>query len=42
LDVRSVRPAGGLPPGEVSKLIGRKLTRDVNYGDPVNWDLFDI
>jgi N-acetylneuraminate synthase len=41
-EVRSVRPAGGLPPGDVSKLIGRKLTRDVDYGDPVTWDLFEI
>ena len=32
-DITWVRPAGGLPPGEESRLLGRALVRDVRAGD---------
>lgn len=38
--IRSVRPAGGLLPKEIDKIVGSKLKRDVKYGTPVSWDLF--
>lgn len=38
--VRSVRPGYGLPPKMLDQVIGRKVTRDRRYGDPVeNADL---
>ncbi len=40
LNVRSVRPSGGLPPVEIHRVIGRVFDRDVEVGTPVSWDLF--
>jgi len=39
-NVRSVRPAGGLAPVEIDRVIGRRFTGDTTMGTPVNWDLF--
>ncbi|HEX7746004.1 MAG TPA: pseudaminic acid synthase [Micromonosporaceae bacterium] len=38
-NVRSIRPAGGLAPDEISKVIGRTFRRDVAKGTPLSWDL---
>lgn len=36
--VRSVRPGYGLAPKFLDQVIGRVLTRDVDYATPVSWD----
>lgn len=33
--VRSVRPGFGLPPKQLPELLGKKVSRDVRYGEPV-------
>jgi N-acetylneuraminate synthase len=38
-NVRSIRPAGGLPPADAPKVIGRTFRADVSRGTPLNWDL---
>jgi pseudaminic acid synthase len=38
-NVRSIRPAGGLAPDEISKVIGRTFRRDVSRGSPLTWDI---
>jgi pseudaminic acid synthase len=39
-NIRSVRPAGGLPPADLDRVLG-KTFRDSNaVGTPVSWDLF--
>ena len=37
-DVRSVRPAGGLHPDEIGRVVGSVAGRDLAVGDPVTWD----
>lgn len=39
-NVRSVRPAGGLPPAEIDRVLGRAFASDAPLGTPVSWDLF--
>lgn len=36
--IRSVRPGFGLAPKELDRLIGKRVTTHVNFGDPVTWD----
>lgn len=38
-NVRSVRPADGLPPGDVDIVFGRTFTKDAPAGTPLSWDL---
>ncbi|RBQ16499.1 pseudaminic acid synthase [Spongiactinospora rosea] len=38
-NVRSIRPAGGLPPQAIPLVIGRTFTRDATAGTPLTWDL---
>ena len=38
-NLRSVRPANGLPPRHLDELLGRKVGRDVARGTPASWDL---
>ena len=38
-NVRSLRPAGGLPPHELDLVVGRTFTRAAHPGDPLTWDL---
>lgn len=38
-NVRSIRPAGGLPPGDVDLVLGRAFRRDATAGTPLTWDL---
>ena len=37
-NVRSIRPAYGLPPVEFEKVCGRRVTQDVVRGTPLKWD----
>ena len=39
-DIRSVRPGFGLPPKHFDAIIGKKLSRDADYGTAVNWNYF--
>ncbi|MEV1328651.1 pseudaminic acid synthase [Micromonospora costi] len=38
-NVRSIRPAGGLPPVEIDRVLGRTFAVDVPRGTPLSWDL---
>ncbi|MFF5991445.1 pseudaminic acid synthase [Prauserella flavalba] len=38
-NVRSIRPAGGLPPAEITKVLGRTFRVDAPKGTPLSWDL---
>jgi N-acetylneuraminate synthase len=38
-NLRSVRPADGLPPRHLDDLLGRRVGRDVARGTPASWDL---
>ena len=38
-NVRSIRPAGGLPPDAIATVLGRRFTRDAARGTPLTWDL---
>lgn len=41
-NVRSIRPAYGLPPKHFEELLGKKATRDIAFGSPIEWsDLND-
>jgi len=40
-DVRSVRPAGGLDPDELTAVVGRRVRRDMEVGEPLLWDDLD-
>lgn len=40
-NIRSIRPAGGLSPGDQSRVIGRKARRDIPRGTPLDWDMVD-
>lgn len=39
--VRSVRPGYGLPPKELSRVLGKAVLCDVSANTPVSWDLLD-
>jgi pseudaminic acid synthase len=38
-NVRSVRPGFGLPPKELSRVLGRKAARDLKYGEALRWEM---
>ncbi len=38
-NVRSIRPAGGLPPAAVGQVLGRRFTQDVARATPLTWDV---
>lgn len=38
-NVRSIRPANGLPPRYLQDIMGRRASRDVERGTPLRWDL---
>ncbi|SFC42621.1 N-acetylneuraminate synthase [Nocardioides terrae] len=39
VNVRSIRPSGGLSPDEMSTVSGRRFTTDVSRGTPLTWDV---
>jgi len=38
-NVRSVRPAGGLPPVDIDRVMGKRFVQDAAVGTPVSWEL---
>ncbi len=38
-NVRSIRPADGLPPKELRRVLGRRAMRDIERGTPLSWEL---
>lgn len=40
-NVRSIRPAGGLPPKYMEQILGRRLTRAVHRGSPLSLDMIE-
>lgn len=38
-NVRSIRPAGGLPPDDIRRVLGRTFRQAVTRGTPLSWDL---
>ncbi len=38
-NVRSIRPAHGLPPKFLEEILGRCASRDIEFGTPLQWDL---
>jgi pseudaminic acid synthase len=40
-NVRSIRPAGGLPPKFLKELLGHKAARNIEKGTPLEWELVD-
>ncbi len=38
-NVRSIRPANGLPPRDLSKVLGRRARRPIPRGTPLRWSL---
>ena len=39
LNLRSVRPATGLPPKHLDEILGRRAARDLKKGTPLAWDM---
>ena len=37
--VKSIRPGFGLPPKYLTKVLGKKVTRNISMGTPVKWEL---
>lgn len=40
-NVKSIRPANGLPPKDLVKVIGKKASQNISKGTPLNWNLID-
>lgn len=38
-NVRSVRPGNGLPPAELERVLGKVATRDLAFGEPLDWGM---
>lgn len=38
-NIRSVRPNNGLDPIHLEQVLGKKFSRDVNFGEPLKWDM---
>ena len=38
-NVRAIRPGLGLAPGNLDRVLGRRITRDARRGTPLSWDL---
>jgi pseudaminic acid synthase len=39
-NIHSIRPGYGLPPKYLEQVLGMRVTKDINRGTPVNWNLF--
>ncbi len=40
-NIRSIRPAAGLPPGCLGDVLGRKASRFIKKGTPLSWELVE-
>ena len=40
-DIRRIRPGYGIRPKHLRDVLGKKLTKNVERGDPVTWDCFE-
>lgn len=40
-NVRSIRPANGLPPKELSHILGRKTKKAIECGTPLSWEMIE-
>ena len=40
-NVRSIRPADGLPPADLPQVLGRTFAQDAAFGTPLAWDLLE-
>jgi N-acetylneuraminate synthase len=40
-NIRAIRPGSGLPPKNLAVIIGRKSSKDIERGTPINWGLID-
>jgi pseudaminic acid synthase len=40
-NVRSVRPANGLPPKHYWEVLGHRAARDIEAGEPLQWDMIE-
>ncbi|MFM8939534.1 MAG: N-acetylneuraminate synthase family protein, partial [Phenylobacterium sp.] len=40
-NVRSVRPGHGLAPKHLDTVIGRRATRDIPFGEPMDWSMVE-
>lgn len=40
-NLRSIRPAGGLPPVEIDHLLGMRVNCDIKRGTPMKWEYLD-
>ena len=38
-DIRRIRPGFGLPPKFLNEIVGKQVKNDVEFGDPVNWEI---
>jgi N-acetylneuraminate synthase len=38
-NIRSIRPADGLPPKCLPQVLGKKASRDIRRGTPLAWDM---
>ena len=39
--VRSIRPANGLSPKHLDRVLGRRAARDLSYGEPLSWSMVE-
>lgn len=39
--IRSIRPGNGLLPRHLRDIVGKKATRDIAYGEPTDWSMFE-
>ncbi len=42
MNIRSIRPAGGLPPKELPRIVGRAAARDLPVHHPLSWDDIEL
>ena len=40
-NIRSVRPGHGLPPKHYEEILGKKATRDIEFGEPLDWGMVE-
>lgn len=38
-NIRSIRPGYGLPPKYLKEVIGKKVSKDLNRGTPLKWQM---